>query len=130
MLGLGLGLGFGLTRSQQRRVDELGTVGRGEHEDAVAPLDAVEHAEQLVDDAVGHTLSKVRLRRVSSSPIIWGLLARGSSLVWRTVLSCPRRGAMASNSSKKRTHGLLAAARSKRLRTWLGLGLGLGLELG
>ena len=46
------------------------------------------------------------------------------------VLSCPRRGAMASNSSKKRTHGLLAAARSKRLRTWLGLGLGLGLELG
>ena len=49
-----MGLGLGRTRPQQGRVDELRTVGRGEHENAIAPLHAVEHAQQLVDDTVGH----------------------------------------------------------------------------
>ena len=35
---VGMEFGCGCTRPEQRWVDELGTVGRGEHEDAVAPL--------------------------------------------------------------------------------------------
>ncbi len=41
------------TGSHQRRVNHVGPRGRREHIDARAPLDAVQVAQQLIDDAVG-----------------------------------------------------------------------------
>ena len=53
------------SRTQERFIDHVESVGRGDHPNVPESLDAIEFSEQLTDDPVGHrrTAVEATLRR-------------------------------------------------------------------